>query len=269
MTVISSFAWLTASRDLDANNIGMGLAIDDTSAVYNVYMYDLVNQVGIDKIKVSGEGEPEKFEELNLFNLTMNQYDTIFSVQNKFTPAFAQIEITRVSSMPTSGTVYITIDRDTAVDAMTKDNQLTQNVSSVLRFTAIIDHTQGDLAITDPNELYSYINPESVFNVIRDYTGDKNHSKTFTAHGTDSAQDGHGHTKVDKITIAIDYSDTDWYKKDGFDTLNVYLYISYDTEKLQCFLKEHSGDKISFDNTEYIFANDLKKVTVSYEKPTD
>ena len=267
MLVASSVAWLTAKRDLSAEKIDMGLAIDDTSAVYKVYMCDLDTQQGIDRIKISEDSD--EYEEITLYNLEMNQYDTIFKVQNKYTPAFAQINITRVSSMPESGTVYLTIDRDINISGMTNDGELTPNVSSVMRFTALIDSSQEDLTKTNANDLYFHINTESFFEEVKDYEGDKPHSKTFATHGSDKSQEGHAHTKADSITIAVEYKESDWYTKDGHQTLNVYLYITYDVSQLQCFLQERSGDKISLEDTDYEMANDLKKVTVSYEKSTN
>lgn len=262
MTVASSLAWITSNRILGSNDMGMGLAVDDTSAIYKVYMYDLEKRVGSDQIKINGE-----YQDLNLYNLHMNQYDTIFKVQNRFTPAFAQIQITKNKSMPDSGTVYITIDRDSKIVGLEEGGRLAELISSVLRFTAIIDNTKGDLNQTNANDMYNYINPESRFDEIKKYEGSKTHSKTFiTSHGTG---EGHGHTKVDSITIAVDYSDKDWNENgDGTETLNVYLYISYDVQQLECFLTAHS-DGLSLDDPAYNFANDLKKVTVSYEKPTN
>lgn len=262
MTVASSLAWITSNRILGSNDMGMGLAVDDTSAIYKVYMYDLEKRVGSDQIKINGE-----YQDLNLYNLHMNQYDTIFKVQNRFTPAFAQIQITKNKSMPDSGTVYITIDRDSKIVGLEEGGRLAELISSVLRFTAIIDNTKGDLNQTNANDMYNYINPESRFDEIKKYRGDQTHSKTFvTSHGEGA---GHGHTKVDSITIAVDYSDNDWNENgDGTETLNVYLYISYDVQQLECFLTAHS-DGLSLDDPAYNFANDLKKVTVSYEKPTN
>ena len=267
MLVGSSIAWLTTNRNLGSNDMDMAIAIDDTSAIYKVYMCDLDTQKGIDRVKISEDSD--EYEEITLYNLEMNQYDTIFKVQNKYTPAFAQINITRVSSMPESGTVYLTIDRDINISGMTADGELTPNVSSVMRFTAFIDSSKGDIEKTNANDLYFHINKESFFEEVKNYEGDKPHSKTFATHGSDKSQEGHAHTKADSITIAVEYKETDWYVKDGHQTLNVYLYITYDVPQLQCFLQERSGDKISLEDTDYEMANDLKKVTVSYEKSTN
>ena len=158
MMVVSSVAWLTTNRTLKSEGMGMGLAIDDTSAVYKVYMFDLKTLVGTDKIK----GDGDTSTPLNIANLKMNEYDTIFVVQNQYTPVFAQIQISRNSSnseMPMNGTVYITINRDSNVDKFDENGELSKNISSVIRFSAIIDTTKADTTITDADALYKHINP--------------------------------------------------------------------------------------------------------------
>ena len=264
MMVVSSVAWLTTNRRLKAEEMNMAIAVDDTGAVYRAYMFDLDNMVGIDRIK----GESGEYEELSISNLDMNQYDTIFSVQNKYTPAFARIKVTRNTSMPENGTVLITVDRDTSIGAFNSDGKLADYISSMLRFTAIIDSTKNDLNITDANELYNHINTETRFNEIRKYKGDNDNSKTFVSfHGEGEL---HDHEKADTITVGVPYTEDDWYiDGDGNHALNVYLYMSYDVQLIECYLKEHSGDRISLDGNEYEFENDLKKVAVSYLKPSD
>ena len=242
--------------------MGTAITVDDTSAVYKAYMFDLENMVGIDRIM----GDDGEYEELNVTNLDMNQYDTIFRVQNKYTPAFAKIEVTRNTSMPESGTVLLTIDRDSAVDGFDGDGKLSKRISSMLRFTAIIDSTKNDLNMTDANSLYNHINTETRFNEIKEYKGALDNSKTFVS--ANGEGDGHTHEKADSITVGVSYTKDDWYvDEDGKQTLNVYLYMSYDVHLIECFIKEHSGDRITLDGNVYDFENDLKKVTVSYIKP--
>ena len=70
MVIVTSFAWLTLNRKTAVDDIGMGLAVDDTSAVYEAYMYDLEKGAGTD---LNADGE-----KLNVTNIDLNQYDTIF-----------------------------------------------------------------------------------------------------------------------------------------------------------------------------------------------
>ena len=259
MMVVTSVAWLTTNRRLKSEEMGMGLTVDDTSAIYKAYMYDLDSMKGVDKLK----GENGEDEELNIANLKMNQYDTIFVVQNKYTPAFAQIQISGNSFMPASGTIFITIYRDSTISPFDDKDKLSERISSVLRFTAIIDSSQDDFTMTNADDLYNYINPETRFNEIREYKGELDNSKTFvTAHGEG---DGHTHEKTDTITVSMNYTEKNWYTdEDGNQKLNIYLYMSYDVQLIDCFIKEHTNDRIALDDTTYDFENDLKNVSVSY-----
>ena len=255
MIVAASVAWFTINRRTDADDMGMALAVDDTMAVYRAYMFDLREMHGTNTI---GEGK-----ELNISNIDLNQYDTIFSVQNKYTPAFAQIQIIKNSTMPEEGTVYVTITRDNLEEP---DGSLQMFSSSVLRFTAFIDATKGDVGITDADALYKYINKEERFDAVELYRGNElAYSKTFVT--VVGEGEGHTHDKVDALTVAVPYKKDYWHPNaDGYSTLNVYLYLTYDVQLIECFMDEHTGGGISLEDNIYFFKNDMKKISVSYEK---
>ena len=259
LCIVASVAWFTINRRTDADEMGMALAVDDTTAVYKAYRFDMETMKGTDK-EAKTEENPNPGE-LNITNIDLNQYDTIFQAQNKYTPAFARIEITRNDSMPESGTVYITIERN---DLEAQAGELELFSSSVVRFTAFIDHDKGDLEQEGADALYHCIN-DQLFDDVKGYTGNAPaHSKTFVTVIGEGA--GHTHDKVDSITLALEYKAGDWYEKDGDDMLNVYLYMSYDVQLIECFMDEHTDGGISLDDNIYFFDNDLKKVSVSYEK---
>ena len=267
MLIVSSLAWLTTNRWLTSEDMNMGLHIDDTSAVYKVYKFDLDKMAGIDGII----DENDNIEYLTITNVEMNPYDTIFVVKNQYSPVFAQIRLTRNSngsSMPLNGKVHITIHRDSSINPFDKDGKLSERISSVLRFTAIIDNTRADWETTDADTLYEHIN--SSFEKIEKYddTYEGDESKTFiTAHGEG---DDHSHTKNDTITISLNYTEACWYTDDqGSQHLNLYLYMSYDKQLVDCFMKQHANSELSLDNSLYNFANDLKYVSVSYDDNTN
>ena len=267
MLIVSSLAWLTTNRWLTSEDMGMGIHVDDTSAVYKVYKFDLDKMTGIDRIIHEDKSE----EILTITNVEMNSYDTIFVVKNQYSPVFAQIRLSRNSndsSMPLNGTVYITIHRDSSINPFDKDGKLAERISSVLRFTAIIDTTKEDLTKTSAKELYTYIN--SSFEKIEKYddTYEGDDSKTFiSAHGDG---EDHSHVKNDSITISLNYTEGCWYNDDqGNEHLNLYLYMSYDTQLVECYMKQHADSELSLDDTTYDFANDLKYVSVSYDDKTN
>lgn len=259
LCIVASVAWFTINRRTDADEMGMALAVDDTTAVYKAYRFDIETMKGTN-LEAATTENPNPGE-LNITNIDLNQYDTIFQAQNKYTPAFARIEITRNDSMPESGTVYITIERN---DLEAHAGELELFSSSVVRFTAFIDHDKGDLEQEGADALYHCIN-DQLFDDVKGYTGNAPaHSKTFVTVIGEGA--GHTHDKVDSITLALEYKAGDWYEKDGDDMLNVYLYMSYDVQLIECFMDEHTDGGISLDDNIYFFDNDLKKVSVSYDK---
>ena len=256
MLIAASVAWFTMNRNTDADEMGMALAVDDTTAIYKAYMYDLETNLGTDK---DADGN-----ELNITNIDLNQYDTIFQAQNKYTPAFAVIQITRNSSMAANGTVHITINRTSNNET---NAELAAFSSSILRFTAFIIEDKSDLTITDPNELYDFINSKDRFDKVSSFRyNDKQlrpFSKTFVT--VEGEGEGHTHRKDDSITLDVEYTEKCWYKNgDGDDTLNVYLYMTYDVQLIECYMDKHSGGGISFDDNSVFFENDLKEVRVSY-----
>ena len=253
LLIISSFAWLTLNRKAGVGEMGMALAVDDTNAVYQAYMYDLKNGKGTNK---SADGT-----DLNITNIDLNQYDTIFKGQNKYTPIFAKIILIRSQSMPKSGTVHITVEReDSGIDLQS----LTAFSSSIVRFTTFIMSDKSDINITDPALLYDHISTVERFKAIELYSGnDRTDSKTFVAvHGEGV---GHTHSKSNSLTVSVDYQETDWYlNSENDEALNVYLYITYDVQLVKCYMDENTGGELSLDDNSVFFENDMKKVSVSY-----
>jgi hypothetical protein len=271
MIIAASVAWFTLNRKTDADEMGMALAVDDTQATYKAYMYDLETKMGTDKAR-NEDGTPMLDENgnpvfLDVTNIDLNQYDTIFKAQNKYTPAFAKIEIVRNESMAKNGTVTITIDR---ISSDETNAELSAFSSSILRFTAFIIEDKSDVAITDPEALYDLINTKERFDEIEEYKynddAQRPFSKTFVS--VVGEGEGHTHSKSDSITITVDYTEDMWYEvgegENKDETLNVYLYMTYDVQLIECYMDEHSGGGISLDDNSVFFENDMKKITVGY-----
>ena len=76
---------------------------------------------------------------------------------------------------------------------------------------------------------------------------------------------GHTHGKTTTLTIETEYTNSDWYiNTEGHQTLNVYLYITYDVQLVECYMDEKAGGSLSLDDNSVFFDNDMKKVSVSY-----
>ena len=295
MIIVASVAWFTLNRQTNANQMGMELAIDDTTAVYKAYMYNLDLGAGTDLV-YGEDGNPEKDKNnenvyLDITNLDLNQYDTIFRAQNKYTPAIAKIEITGNNSMPKNGTVHITIN---GPEPKTTHSSIEQDklVSSILRFTALIfpaDQTfevneQGvNICELDAKHLYDFIsldkrltdsngNAVSQFDVVEKMVGNEDKSsQTFvTIEAIEGAENGaHNHVKSDSITVSIDYDESMWHEEDNKYILCVYLYITYDANLIKCFMETAENGSVSLDDDSVKFENDLEKISVSYSNEED
>ena len=257
MLIVTSLSWFTMNKQADSENMGMSLAVDDTSAVYKAFMYDMKQGKGVDTNPEGGV--------LDITNLDLNQYDTIFRAQNRYTPAFARITLIRSEAMPWNGTVTITIDREDR-DKESGESGLTSFSSSTLRFTGFIIHDKSDLAITAPDELYSHISTKERFEEVEAYKGnDYDHSQTFVT--VVGEGEGHTHEKYTTIEVYVDYTADDWYvNADGKDALNIYLYITYDVQLIECYMDEHQGGEISLGDNTFFFDNDLTEIRISYAK---
>ena len=143
LCIVASVAWFTMNRKTGAEEMGMGLSVDDTSAVYKAYMFD------IDKLE--GTNVHPDGTELNVTNIDLNQYDTIFRSQNKYTPVIVQIQIVRNTSMSENGTIHITVERE-AIQAQAEGG-LDMFSSSVVRFTALVDSDEECIGIRIEDDL--------------------------------------------------------------------------------------------------------------------
>ena len=257
MIVVTSVAWFTLNRKTDAEEMGMALAVDDTVALYKAYMYNLTTGEGTDQ---NGDGG-----ELNIANIELNPYDTIFKGQNKYTPIFARIELVRNSSMPWNGTVHITVERNSNA---TTDDVMAKYSSSILRFTAFVIEDKTDLDKEFAKDLYAFINSDTRFKDVESYDEALSYSKNFISvvgTGEDATS-----VKSDSLTISVDYTEAAWYQNSEGDwVLNVYLYMTYDAQLIQDYMDQQTGGGMSLDDNTVFFDNDLTRIRVSYTAKAD
>ena len=85
--------------------------------------------------------------------------------------------------------------------------------------------------------------------------------------------DDHVHNQLDSITLSLDYTLNDWYtyteENHEYMSLNMFLYISYDEELIDCYMAEELNNEISFMDAGIEFSNDLNKITISYDNKED
>ena len=74
------------------------------------------------------------------------------------------------------------------------------------------------------------------------------------------------HGKNTSLTVSVNYTADNWYiDADGHEALNVYLYITYDVQLVECYMDENTDGSLSLDDNSVFFENDLKKISVRYE----
>lgn len=264
LILVTSFshAWMAANRIVEQGNISMNLDYDDTTATYAVYKYDIKHGVGRNTyIDTDNEEKP-----LSIENVDMNPYDLIFTSRNRYTPVFARVEVKRHTSMPKSGTVYLTITRKLDNND-SEGSELSEFSSSLIRFTAFIDPNDGSVNYDNADKLYSDIDA-SMYTDTKSYRTKANdtsshpydsYSKTFV-----SAKFGSEYTftKTATITLQVDYTESNWTE---IETLNIFLYMTYD-EGLIDMYKESSHLKIEVGTGNMVhFKNDFDTIKVSYK----
>ena len=163
--------------------------------------------------------------------------------------------------MPRSGTVHLTIERNGDAD---HGLSLTAFSSSIIRCTTFVSD-KSDLGITDPDELYTLISNPTRYKEVVSYSGNERaHSKTFVT--VEGEGKDHTHGKTTSIQISATYDEDDWYFENSDEKLNLYLYITYDVQLVECYMDENAGGSLSLEDNSVFFENDLKRITVSYDK---
>ncbi|MBR3646469.1 MAG: hypothetical protein IKN54_08615 [Lachnospiraceae bacterium] len=215
-------------------------------------------------------------------------YDTIFKMKNRYTPAVVRIELKKLKK--NNGTVKLNIERDTTLpltESETVGNEIvvrpSKYFSSSMRFTL----AQGKGWISDSpsaNQLYSRIDSGLYKRIVTDksytpqsiaasdsdaYAFEKGDSKIFV---TNVNKDGNGNlvgmTKADSVAIKVDYTAADLIDSDSDsvgDTLNVYLYVTYEEELVENFGVSGVGSSGNAQGQIVNLINDISGMTISLE----
>lgn len=256
-----SYAWLSVNRIVEQKNILMNLENDDTTASYSVYKYNIKQGLG--------KNTDDKGNLLTISDVDFNPYDLIFTSRNRYTPVFARVEVKQHSSMPKSGTINLTITRKLDNNDSVS-SELSKYSSSLIRFTAKVDNTYDE----NPNTLYTaidevmYGNTKNYVTVANDTSAHDydDFSKTFLT--VQKSGNDYTFTKSETITLVMTYDESNWSIIDGNETLNIYLYMTYD-EGLIDLYKKTSNLKIEVGNKNIIdFENDFDTIKVSYQGGT-
>lgn len=155
---LSVYGWFSKNREVDNRDFEFGLDTDNAVAEYKVYKHDLAIDKGTTLVIDQKTGTPVqvdgKDQIITLDNIDLNQYDTIFTKRNRYTPAFVQIKLTRAGvNPPPNGTIDVEITRDddvkyfiensdgtkTEVEQGTAGAVATDCATQVMRYTVMLD----------------------------------------------------------------------------------------------------------------------------------
>lgn len=256
LAAVVSYAWVSENRAVEHINPPINLENDDTTATYGVYKYDPKLGKGMN---TDINGNPYSIADIDI-----NPYDLIFLSRNRYTPVFARVEVKRNTSMPKSGTVYLTITRKLDNND-SEGSELSEFSSSLIRFTAFIDPNDGSVNYDNADKLYSDIDA-SMYTDTKSYrtkandTSSHPYSKTFVSAEKDGSE--YNFAKTATITLQVDYTESNWTE---IETLNIFLYMTYD-EGLIDMYKESSHLKIEVGTGNMVhFKNDFDTIKVSYK----
>ena len=249
-----SLGWFVNNKTVSGESMSARVEKNDADANYYAYVYDVKESTSSQTVvHFTGEGTSD---DPAIDNLDILFFDTIFKKRNRYTPAVVRIELSELKY--TAGTVTLTLTRDSALPTTETASGKTapsRYLTSAMRFTAAQGKdwytyspatAAADLYNRIDTSLYTYIATD------RNYTaGSVSASGTnaYAFHKSNSLifvdsvnKDGTGAligmTKADAISLSVPYAASDLLDTDGDgvgDTLNVYLYITYDEDLVENF----------------------------------
>lgn len=228
-----TFAWFTTLSTVTASSMSIKLYADNTKITCSGYKYNIA------------QSEVMSLDESNAMNFALNQYDMVFTELNKYDPLYIQLTLTG-TSLETSGTFNIVLERDIEKNVMDEDNHLSSYFTSITKYAA-----KGNSAYT--NGIYVSGNSSQTWNHLQtvfhdeDVSGNLITSK-FTTITTS------GYEKTNTITLPVSYTANDFVG----NSLIIYLYINYDVTLVTNFVNEQGYDTTSIGGTiNHPIENDL------------
>ena len=233
------FGWLLLSEN-KAEISGVESHVETCTALadYTVYSYIVENE---------NTSVGTANTDLVLSAITFQAYDRTFVANNPFTSVFVKISFSAYD-IPESGSIKLRINRNkTPVDPvngqpLTDDSvssTLENRCTSVMRFSFGIDKTFTEIAsapsVTDGNTaLYNAVNNSFYNAAANGLIG-----STFV---TKTVQGGNvSYEKGEFIFLECPFTSAMWNTNgQGVrDTLNTYLYMSYDSELINDYVTQH------------------------------
>ena len=236
----SSFGWFATNKTTDGNGQDIEIEKFEAQARYYVYIYDSKESTSTTSvIHYTGEGLQT---DPSITSIDMQFYDTIFKKRNRYTPAIIRIELYELQK--TSGTVNVLIKRNTSVsstvtsgDKVLPSNYLTNAIRfSISQSKHWYNSDASALFTSIDSTLYQEIveNEDYTSGQEQDINGDaymKGNSEIFVSSFSSNNGSLTSFTKSDYISLSVPFQQSDIVN----NTLNIYLYLSYDKDLVDCF----------------------------------
>ena len=132
-----SLGWFNENKDVSGSGSQISSDSQTLFAKYTTYRYDVYTN---DRVDDTG----------TLRDVHFFPYDKLFEMRNRYTSLLLRAELTGTALDPNGGTIYFTINRNPSCPATVPDPQggsqplLSSYASSIMRFTAAVDHGGGN-----------------------------------------------------------------------------------------------------------------------------
>ena len=229
IVMFTTIAWFGMNKDVETS--GMAVRSEKPETLFDATVYRYVKQ------------QNERFQ-LNSFvsnnsahltpQLTLNEYDVIFTDNNVYTPVILRLGLTG-GRLPQSGTVTVRIVR--SEDPLIVNGNLQPYFTAVTNYVCDID---GTYYSNDISTLYN-----NALSGMEDLTASKFISSNDVT--------------TDNLTFTLSYTPSDF----NGNVLNVYILIRYEESYANRLVRE-SLDNSTELITNFVMTNDISVITVDH-----
>ncbi|MCF0116695.1 MAG: hypothetical protein HUJ61_01440 [Bacilli bacterium] len=237
----STYTWFTFNRTAKSTSTEIKTSDDSiTVESYRIFKYDLEAK--------SASSMDENGNYYSLQDLTLNQYDSVFTENNAYAPIIIRFEVT--GTLPTNGGVGLHVDRDTTITDANSTEIIAPYISNILEINLLA----GNSLYNSTSDNDQYATALSAFNSLR--SSNPSSFKTFTSGSVGN------YTKVGRINTSAAYTSSDFTGS----IMYTFLYLSYSTDLAEAYVDAHEDviETQIVSGYDLPFSNDLTFLTFFY-----
>lgn len=239
---VATIAWFAMNTDVGGNGMSVTVAKGSDLSILHCYAVRYDGDKGAVAIDISSGNE----------QITMSEYDTIFTDRNVNTPLFLRIEL---FDFDPSDDITVTIP---CTGSYKVGNKIQPNLSNVVSAKFLFGLKNGNTVSADN---YTWTGSEvSNPNVLASYQGMLARSKDFT--GTPFVAN---QTKQNSISLTIDgddiFNSTYIVERDDKEVVVVYIALDYHVSGGDNLITDYL-DSYNGETHELSFASDISSITL-------